>query len=114
MPLQYHKLETEKDLNLLAYRPLLVVIAASFGFLWSRLLAAVYMIQMHFTLVVRTVKGDERSRQFCLAGDETDGSYSRLVSPWPGQFLMSNAPYKDSFNYFFLGGNNILLNVFLA
>ena len=43
--LQYHKLETEKDLNLLAYRPLLVVIAASFGFLWS--LLAVHMIQLN-------------------------------------------------------------------
>ena len=48
MHLQYHKLETEKDLNLLAYRPLLVVIAASFGFLWS--LLAVHMIQLHFIL----------------------------------------------------------------
>ena len=89
-----------------------MVIASSFGFLWSRLLAAVYMIQMHFTLVVRTVKGDKRGRQFCLAGDETDGSYSRLVSPWSGQFLCQELYSMSHSIIFFWGKRNIIERLF--
>jgi hypothetical protein len=52
-------------------------------------------------------------RQFWIAGDDAYGAYLKLLSPWPGQFLDTRAPFKDAFNYYFSGGKrNVIERVF--
>ena len=56
---------------------------------------------------------DKQGRQFWLAGDDAYGAYFKLISPWPGQYLDTRAPYKDAFNYYFSGGKrNVIERVF--
>jgi hypothetical protein len=43
-------------------------------------------------------------RQFWLSLDEAYGATLNQLSPWPGTGLITRAPFKDSFNYYFSAG----------
>jgi hypothetical protein len=43
-------------------------------------------------------------RQFWLSLDDAYQATANQLPPWPGQRLITNAPFKDSFNYFFSAG----------
>lgn len=53
----------------------------------------------------RNMIADPRTgRQFWLSLDEAYQATMNQLSPWPGTGLISRAPFKDSFNYYFSAG----------
>jgi hypothetical protein len=48
---------------------------------------------------------DRHSRPFWVSTDEACGAFLQLVSPWPGQGLLTRAPHKDAFNYLLSNGS---------
>ncbi len=74
-------------------------------------MVAAHMTQMAFTsqssrsgYFKTRVSTKQQGRLFWLAGaDDAYGAYLKLISPWPGQYLDTQAPFKGAFNYFFSG-----------
>jgi hypothetical protein len=53
----------------------------------------------------RILNCDRHGRPFWVSTGEAYGAFMQLVSPWPGQGLLSRFPYKDAFNYLLSNGS---------